>query len=615
MSETIRIPDNLDLAERARLGLNGLIGTCDPDIYYEPYFLTYYSARPAYFLHWSTMLSGVKPKYLEALALLKCITGSPDTEHEKGFIKSILDDIEEDGFTYDRKDPKRPWNVGVGYGVKSWDEDYANIAGNGRLANGMWYMYQLTGNETWKKALKRCAEKLYDVAVLKDDYAYYPDNKCGNDFSWLKGGWTNTNEPLSSNDGVEGATTFYQSLPIRGLMKWYYESGDERMIDLSKRLINFFTKPRFYGGAVDIEPSYGAQRAHFWGHIHGNMAAFRGILDYAVPTGDMKALEFVRDGYEWLRQNMCPQLGQGAFWEGCCVGDLPAMAIQLTDAGMGDYWDDAEHAIRNATAQAQVTNIESIRKIGESYAERKKDARYGAPDDFRFTRNINLTDPYPNLECVDNVLERSVGAIVNNLYYGRNQSPNQMACCTGNGLQGFYYAWEAAIRHNSGTSTVNLLFTRFSEWLDLISFLPYEGKIIIRNKTSKNLNLRIPGGVMLGNVSMTINGNDILPVFCGRYVTVQGLSGGEEIIITFPQNKRKLALTIPNINGRLHWGFPKVNANFIGSTCIGLDDEGESIYGSESVLVQQFNEPKYESGETLFKDAPYYVPPKIIKWY
>jgi hypothetical protein len=63
------------------------------------------------------MMSGVKPKFLEALALLKCVAGSPDTEHEKGFIKSILDDIEEDGFIYDRKDPKRPWNVGVGYGV------------------------------------------------------------------------------------------------------------------------------------------------------------------------------------------------------------------------------------------------------------------------------------------------------------------------------------------------------------------------------------------------------------------------------------------------------------------------------------------------------------------
>jgi hypothetical protein len=65
----------------------------------------------------------------------------------------------------------------------------------------------------------------------------------------------------------------------------------------------------------------------------------------------------------------------------------------------------------------------------------------------------------------------------------------------------------------------------------------------------------------------------------------------------------------------MHWGYPKVTADFIGSTCIGLRDEDENIRGSESVLVKQFNEPKYRGGETLYKNAPYYVPPKVIKWY
>jgi hypothetical protein len=338
-------------------------------------------------------------------------------------------------------------------------------------------MYQLTGDDTYKNALKRCAEKLCETAVIKEDYAYYPDNKCGNDFSWIKGGWKNTDEPKGPNEGCEGATTFYQSLPIRGLMKWYYISGDERMINLSKRLIKFFTQPKFYGGAAEVDPSYGARRAHFWGHIHGNLAAFRGILDYAVPAADLEALEFVRDGYEWLRQNICPQLGQGAYWEVCCAGDLPAMAVQLSDAGMGDYWDDAEHAVRNATAQAQITDKAGISKIGEFYDERPKNARFGAHDDFRFTRNINLSDPIPNLECTDGVLERSVGATCGALTGGRYQSPNQMACCTANCLQGFYYAWEAAIRHSAETSTVNLLFTRFSEWMDLSPGFPEAKKL------------------------------------------------------------------------------------------------------------------------------------------
>ena len=614
MPNTIRIPDNLDLADRARLGLNGLMGTCDPDVYYEPYFLTYYMARPAYFLHWSTMQSGVQPKYLEAMALLKCITGSPDTEHEKGFIKAMLDNAEEDGLIYDRKCEKRPWNVGVGYGKKSRNEDYANVAGNGRWINGCWYMHQLTGDDIWKDAMRRCAEKILEITVVKNDYAYIPDSKVGNDFSWIKSGWPNTDEPQGPNEGCEGATTFYQAQTVRGLIKWYKASGDERFLDLSRRLVKFTMDQRFYGGVIEVEPKYGAERAHFWGHMHGNMAAFRGILDYATTAGDIKALEFARDGFEWLRHNICPQLGQGVYWEGCCVGDLPALAVQLSDSGIGDYWDDADYAIRNATAPCQVTDLESLKKMGELFDERPLNARYGAPGDFRFTRNINITDPIPGLECNENVLERSIGAMTNNLINAHHQSPNQMACCTANGLQGFYYGWEAAIRHSGGTCTVNLLYTRFSEWMDLISFAPYEGKAVIKNKTAKTINIRVPGGIPMRLAKVSVNGNEITPTVCGRYVSIGGLKSGEEIVFSYPLEKRRQRMSIP-LMGRMHWGYPKADAVFAGTTCIGLGDEDESIFGSENLEIPLYNEPKYRSGETHYKDAPYYVPKKIITWY
>ena len=612
MRNTIQIPDNLDLVARAQLGLNGLMGMCDPDIYYEPYHMAFFTARPAYFIHYSSIQSGVQPKFLEALALLKCMTGSPDTEFEKGFIQSLLDNAGEDGFVYDRKDPKRPWNVGVGYGIKSWNEDYSNIAGDGRFVNALWYMYQLTSDETYKKALKRCAEKLYKVAVVKDDYAYYPDNHCGNDFSWIKGGWTNTDEPCGPQEGCEGSTTFYQTLAVRGLMKCYFLSGDERMLDLSKKLIKFSMDPRFYGGLSEMNPWYGARRAHWYGHTHGNMAAFRGMLDYAIAANDLQVKEFVRDGYEWLRHNICPQLGQHYEYEGCCTGDLVALGIQLTDAGMGDYWDDVDYAVRNALAQAQVTDLDAIRRVGEDLDERPLYSSYGDPNDYRFGRNYAGSARMPGIECDDHVLERSLGSFVHMLQQGRYQKPCTMSCCNANGNQGFYFAWEAAIRHSSGVSAVNLLFTRFSEWLDLISYLPYEGKAVIRNKTSKTINIRIPGSVRLSDLRVMVNGNPVTPVFSGRYVNLKELSGREEIEVTFPLEKRKLTLAIPHVNGVI---MDSVSANFIGSTCVGLDDEGENILGSEIRSVRQFNEPKYLGGKTLYKDAPYYVPPKVIQWY
>ncbi len=109
MNERRRVPATLDLVERAELGLNGLMGTLDPSVDFEPYFLSFVNVRPAYLVHWSSMVSGVLPKYLEAAALLCCMSGS--TAHadlERGMIDAILANIADDGLIYDRVDPRRP---------------------------------------------------------------------------------------------------------------------------------------------------------------------------------------------------------------------------------------------------------------------------------------------------------------------------------------------------------------------------------------------------------------------------------------------------------------------------------------------------------------------------
>ena len=230
---------------------------------FEPYFLTFYAARPAYFVHWSSMVSGVMPKYLGTIALLRCMTGK---EHmrgaEQGLIKSVLTNISEDGLIYDRIDPRRPWNVGVGYGRKSWNEDYSCLAGDGELVCAMDWHYQLSGDEEWKRRMKRSSERMLELTIARDDYAYYPNVGCGNDFSYPRvSGWVHTHEPQGPQEGGEGSTTFYLALPIRGFIRWYKHSGDERMLDVSRKLANFVTLPKFWGGAVEMEPSYGPTRA------------------------------------------------------------------------------------------------------------------------------------------------------------------------------------------------------------------------------------------------------------------------------------------------------------------------------------------------------------------
>jgi hypothetical protein len=231
-------------------------------------------------------------------------------------------------------------------------------------------------------------------------------------------------------------------------------------------------------------------------------------------------------------------------------------------------------------------------------------------------RNYGLGPEMVNIECDDNVLERSLGTIAHMMLLGRYQKPTVMSCCTANGNQGYYYAWEAAVRHSGGISDINLFYTRFSEWLDLISYLPYEGKVIINNKATKNLNVRIPGWTLIKNVCVKVNGNVVTPESAGgRYIRLSGLNGREEIEITFPQPKRTLDITVPLYNSYPGRHVPALKVNLIGSTVIGFEESGEA----DPSLIKMFEYPgyykKYRSGEFAEKEVSYYAPEKSIKWY
>ncbi len=192
-------------------------------------------------------------------------------------------------------------------------------------------------------------------------------------------------------------------------------------------------------------------------------------------ANDYRLKLFVRDGYEWAWHHLCPRLGLDTMLEGCTTADLVALGVQLSSAGLGDFWDQVDVMVRNSLSEAQVTDSDALRKLSESGPERPQGAPWGVPQDFRFL-NSYVREPLPGQETTQAVLERAIGGFACNLVNGRFQSPFEMGCCTANGNQGFYYAWEAVVRGSGGTATINLLFNRFSPWLDLESYLHTKGK-------------------------------------------------------------------------------------------------------------------------------------------
>jgi hypothetical protein len=109
-----------------------------------------------------------------------------------------------------------------------------------------------------------------------------------------------------------------------------------------------------------------------------------------------------------------------------------------------------------------------------------------------------------------------------------------MHCCTYNGLIGYYYAWEGIVREKQGTAQVNLLLNRASPWLDVDSYLPYEGKVVIHNKTATRVVLRIPRWVKSQVVRSRLDGREIQPSWLGRCMLFDGLQPGNILTIEFP---------------------------------------------------------------------------------
>jgi hypothetical protein len=613
-------PDTLDLAEHGRMAVNGVLGSCDPEREYENYFLTFFDVQPAYMIHFGSQVSGVLPKYLEAMPLVRLMSGSDqDRDIEQGMLDSVLRNTAEDGLIYDRSSPSRPWNTGVGYGIAGWDEDYSNMAGNGRLLTGQLYYYRATGDDEWKRQARRTAERMLELTVTKDDYAYYPNVGLGNDFSYPRvSGWTHTDEPDKEFEGSEGMTSFYTLQPVRGFARWYQETGDERFLDISRRLVSFCTRRRFWGGLNDLEPLAGAERGHFWGQFHGRAAALRGILDYAIAADDYRAKEFVRDGYEWARHQGIHRLGvfpgNGGNTEGCTVADMVGLAVKLTDAGIGEYWEDVDQYVRNGLLAVQATDIDEMRRVSEQGPERPANAPWGGHGDMRFE---GFAGVLPGQETNDRVLERAIGAF-GHLDGARFLKPRLMHCCTGNGAQALYHGWEAITRRSGATGEVNLWLNRRSPWLDVASWLPYEGRLALRNKGLERIAVRIPAFIAPRSLRCTVDGREARPDRIGDRLLFSGLSGAEEIVLSAPLEVESTRYTISNLNQRAYGfgqgGADEYDCQFKGNTVLSVGPPRVAPGGRYRGWYRVFEREHMRAAEAPMKETPAYVHGQIIEW-
>jgi hypothetical protein len=450
-------------------------------------------------------------KHAEALVEMRLMSGSgQERGRDDETFRGMVACIEDDGLFWSR--------------VKKVDgdrlvdgEDFADLVSGARSMLALIAKHQVDGNPEWLRHAGRLAEGYARAAVRRDGFAWYPDGHVGGAISKPRSGWKSLAEPAGTNladsrDWYECASNvlFTYGGIVQALCRWHRVSGDASSRELAGEIARFMRKPRFWTPEAAPGAVIGSEHAQFEGHLHATARGLWGLLEYADLAGDERLKAFVRDGYEYLRQFGVARIG--LFGETCTVGDMTSLAVRLSDAGVGDYWEDVDQYARNHLAEVQILDPGPIRAIAAA----------------------SPAAPVKGWEDPDRFVERTMGCLCDDALHPSISTPGIMMCCTYNGLIGYYHAWEGIVREHRGVARVNLLLNRASPWLDVESHLPYEGVVVLRNKTARAAAVRVPRWVDPGRVACTVNGRRAEPVVVGRHLLVEGLRPKAEVRLEFP---------------------------------------------------------------------------------
>jgi hypothetical protein len=521
-------PDTLDLQERAVLGVNGLTGPTDPMADYELYWVVHFLANPTMMTHdWN---DHVQVKFMEALPLLRLASGSgQNPEVEQRWMEVMLHMQGPDGLLYWPK-VGRPW-----CDVKVWrtpslpeGEHYTVPYDDGRLLGAMGVYLKLTGDRVWRESGERVVAGLSDLAVERGQGA------CFAAVNYPPG-------PLAGGTGSLPESPIHASFAawtIMGLAQFYGATGHEPARELAGKLASFLRGDSgFHDGEGGFLPDDHPRRGtatHFHHHVYGLLA----MAETAMTAADQEMMEFARKGFEYGRANGDVLLGYFPEFLGtpdlehseiCEVADMLALALKLTEAGVGDYWDDVDRWTRNMFAEGQLLHTDWIARMPFAALEgaRERDIPRSAIDE---THQTN-----------ERVAERNLGAFAgwpkaNDWYVGAG--PGIMHCCTGNGARAIYYVWENIVTHDSGKLRVNLLLNRASPWVDVDSHIPYVGQVDVKVKQPVDLSIRIPEWVAPGEARVQVNGSDREVSWKGRYAEAGAVKPGDLATVTFPIAER-----------------------------------------------------------------------------
>ncbi len=551
-------PDTLDLCQRAKLSLGYLTNMVDPKLNYEPYWGVFFNDDPPHADHERWDSSELPGSWVDAIVLTRHMSGSKEgMEVEKALKELLLSYFDQDGLRYHAQ---HAWNSKV----------YSSMHELGFILNGLVTWYLETEDKKVRKTTDKLIKRLLEISIRKTaemgmlipgeeetGCCYFPHEV------YTRQGWE-----LTSNSIV-----LFNAAPLLALVRYYEQTNNQDALVLAEGLTNYLSSSdKRYSRCFDYD-------GRFMGHFHATMWAVAGILRYGMVSEKKQIVRWAKKVYDWaLRQ------GSTSGWfpevvgirdpkeetcETCCITDMIHIGIMLAKAGYEEYWSNVERFTRNQLIENQVSDLNQIKV---SHRER------------RDTEKI----------AYERIRERALGGFWADSSVS-DRSPYNMfgGCCCAMGARALFLVWDSIIEKRPQGVYVNLALNRDSQWLEVVSYRPYQGKVKLIIRDAPTVFIRIPewAGERIG---LYVDNKPGVIQWTGNYLKLDELTKGQEVTVTYPLKKEQKMERIGGREYELSWR---------GDTVISISPKGKvyPLYQRDHLDTDKAPEKEKESLLTVSK--------------
>lgn len=552
------IPDTLMLEERALHAINAIVGIADHDHDGIPFFAADLMQEPACMTHGDWDYGSSHGRMIDALVLARHMTGSTEgKETEEKYRANLMSFFKEDGLSYRQVSPAHDW------------EPNANLIDQRAVILSLTSWYMESGDPKVKEAADRHVAALKRIAIKERDIWFYPASE------YKEGGWPSSNGILLRL--APDPASFCGRL-VMPLLKYHEVTGNKDAFELCQ----FFTALIIErSGVFNEDGSFNTALAYRSGHFHTRIGTLDAIARFGAFTGNAATIAWVKKSYDWALT-----VGTTFGWtpgdmheqayehETCSLVDLISTGITLAQSGYVEYWGTVERFLRNHLTESQLLDLDWVQQSEDSSNDIHGDISYYKVADR--TRGAFAGYSAPN-DFVCDVIE------------GRGHTNDLQICCLGSGTRGLFMGWSNTVTEHKGTVSVNFLLNRGSKWLDVHSYLPHEGKLVLNiNADIPRLLVRIPEWAGFTKIKYTRERGGAVTAGHGKessrwvnrcFLLLDEAYEGETITITFPLSIRTTVETAVDQSFVTEWR---------GDDVVSITPQGKTkpLYTSRVVFEQ-----------------------------